>query len=199
VRFLKRFWDPIAEGRVTLAIRRWDRPRVVAGRRYRTAGTILEVDSIEIISEADISEELARQAGYASARELLAELRPGIATFAVRFHVAPGPDPRMVLAETDQLSDADVTDINRRLDRLDRASSHGPWTREVLRMIANNPGRRAPDLAAEFGRETLPFKVDVRKLKNLGLTFSLRIGYELSPRGEAYLARVEPPQLGEHL
>ena len=30
-------------------------------------------------------------------------------------------------------------------------------------------------------------KRDVRKLKNLGLTLSLRIGYRLSPRGHAYL------------
>ena len=49
-----------------------------------------------------------------------------------------------------------------------------------------------------FGRETLPFKIDVRKLKNLGLTISLPIGYELSPRGEAYLAR-EASELGENL
>ena len=44
----------------------------------------------------------------------------------------------------------------------------------------------APDLAAAFGRETAPFKIDVRKLKNLGLTLSLPVGYMLSPRGEAY-------------
>ena len=41
--------------------------------------------------------------------------------------------------------------------------------------------------AAGFGRETLPFKTDVRKLKNLGLTDSLEVGYRLSPRGRAYL------------
>ena len=55
--------------------------------------------------------------------------------------------------------------------------------------IAAQPGRRAPDLAAAFGREVLPFKTDVRKLKNMGLTISLRIGYQLSPRGIAYLQR----------
>ena len=44
------------------------------------------------------------------------------------------------------------------------------------------------DLAAGFGRETLPFKNDVRKLKNLGLTESLEVGYRLSLRGEAYVA-----------
>ena len=37
------------------------------------------------------------------------------------------------------------------------------------------------------GRETQPFKTDVRKLKNLGLTLSFNPGYTLSPRGEAYL------------
>ena len=63
----------------------------------------------------------------------------------------------------------------------------GPWTRQVLRLIAENPGVRAPDLAASLGRDTLAFKRDVRRLKELGLTISLPVGYELSPRGRAYL------------
>lgn len=199
VRFLKRFWDPIAEGDITVAIRRWDQPRVIAGRRYRTAGTILEVDSVEIIDERSIDDEIARQAGHESAAELIRELpsRPNAPTFLVRFHVAEGLDPRELLASNNQLSEEEMSDIRLRLARLDRASTHGPWTLAVLEKIAANPGRRAPDLAAEFGRDTLPFKIDVRKLKNLGLTISLPIGYELSPRGEAYLAR-ESPELGEN-
>jgi len=40
------------------------------------------------------------------------------------------------------------------------------------------------------GRPTQPFKTDVRKLKNLGLTISLPVGYRLSPRGEAYVRRL---------
>jgi hypothetical protein len=56
----------------------------------------------------------------------------------------------------------------------------------VLELIAENPGVRAPDLAARMGRETLPFKRDVRKLKELGLTESLEVGYRLSPHGRAY-------------
>ena len=47
------------------------------------------------------------------------------------------------------------------------------------------PDRARPDLAARVGRETADFKKDVRKLKELGLTESLAIGYLLSPRGEA--------------
>jgi hypothetical protein len=57
----------------------------------------------------------------------------------------------------------------------------------VLELIAANPERRAGELAAEMGRERLPFKADVRKLKALGLTESLPIGYRLSPRGRALL------------
>ena len=48
---------------------------------------------------------------------------------------------------------------------------------------------RAGDLAASVGRETQPFKTDVRKLKNLGLTLSLDVGYRLSPARRRLPAR----------
>ena len=82
---------------------------------------------------------------------------------------------------------ADVAAITAALDRMDRGRRTGPWTREILRLIAARPAVRAPDLAASLGRETQPFKLDVRKLKELGLTHSLQVGYGLSPRGRAYL------------
>jgi hypothetical protein len=53
--------------------------------------------------------------------------------------------------------------------------------------MAEQPGVRAPDLAAGFGMETRPVQRRVRRLNELGLTESLRIGYRLSPRGEAVL------------
>ena len=39
--------------------------------------------------------------------------------------------------------------------------------------------------------ETLPFKVRVRRLKDLGRAESLEVGYRLSPRGRALLPRLE--------
>ena len=109
-------------------------------------------------------------------------------TYRVRLAWA-GEDPRIALREDADLTDADVAAIDARLERLDRASGHGPWTMATLDLIRRRPRTRAPDLAAEMGRERDPFKVDVRKLKNLGLTISHPVGYELSPRGRAYLAR----------
>ena len=115
--------------------------------------------------------------------------------YRIRFHHVDDPDPRDELARDDALSDDDVRAIRVRLERMDRLSSSGPWTMAVLRAIAERPGVRAADLAQSFDRELAPFKLDVRKLKNLGLTISLEVGYRLSPRGEAVAERlgVLPP------
>ena len=106
--------------------------------------------------------------------------------YRIGFHLA-GPDPRIELRERDDIGPAERAEIDARLARFDSASRRGPWTATVLALIAERPATRAPDLAAELGRETAPFKADVRKLKELGLTESLERGYRLSPRGRAYL------------
>lgn len=43
------------------------------------------------------------------------------------------------------------------------------------------------ELARELGTERFAFKANVRKLKRIGLTHSLEVGYRLSPRGRAYV------------
>jgi hypothetical protein len=185
-----RYRDAIVNGDVTLTFRRWKRPQVVAGHTYRTAAGRIVVDAIDVVDPDRITNGDARRAGFATRAELVAELRggPELPTYRIRIHAAADPDPRALLASTVSLTTEEIDDITHRLTRLDRASSHGPWTTAVLRTIAQRPAVRAADLAATFGRETQPFKLDVRKLKNLGLTLSLDVGYRLSPRGEAYLA-----------
>jgi hypothetical protein len=195
VLFQARFWPLIVDGTVTVTFRRWKRGQVVAGHRYRTGHRIvgrqmIEVDRVDVVDPARITRADARRAGFRAADAVRAALRgdADLPVYRIQFHRVDEPDPRRVLAATADLSPADRAEIDRRLDRLDRASAHGPWTRAVLAVIAARPGTRAADLAAGFGRETIPFKTDVRKLKNLGLTESLEVGYRLSPRGAAYLA-----------
>jgi hypothetical protein len=189
MRFTKPFWDGIADGSITVAYRGWTRPTVVAGRPYRTGGGRIEVVSVEEIEPSDVTDADAARAGHPSGAEALAQVRTDgdRRLYRIEFRRLDEPDPREVLASSADLDDQEVASISARLDRLDRASTHGPWTRPTLRLIEANPGRRAPDLAGMVGRDTQPFKLDVRKLKGLGLTTSLRIGYELSPRGRAYL------------
>jgi hypothetical protein len=185
----KRLWAGIQDGSITVMFRRWKRRQVTAGNTYRTAAGRLVVDEVTEIVPSRIRRADALAAGYRSAAEAVADLRgtPGDPVFLLRLHPAGDEDPRAVLAESTELSTEDLGEITRRLTRLDDASSHGPWTAQTLAIIQKRPAVRAGDLADELGREMLPFKVDVRKLKNLGLTLSLEVGYRLSPRGEAYL------------
>lgn len=184
-----RFKEGIERGAVTVTFRRWKRRQVVAGNRYRTPVGLIDVDAVDIVTVDRITKVDARRAGYPSREALIADLRgtPDLDLYRVRFHHVAAVDPRDALAATDALTEDDRLDISRRLDRLDAASRVGPWTRSFLALIAERPAIRAPDLAASIGWETAPFKLNVRKLKNLGLTISLERGYRLSPRGSAYV------------
>jgi hypothetical protein len=175
----------IEAGEVTLAFRRWRRPTVRAGGTLRTRAGVLAIESVLPVKEKAISDAEARRAGAADRADLIAGLRPDGTLYRVEFRLA-GPDPRIALRERADLDDEERAAIDARLARLDAASRHGPWTATVLDLIERRPATRAPDLAAELGRETAPFKADVRKLKELGLTESLERGYRLSPRGRAY-------------
>jgi hypothetical protein len=189
VLFEKRFWPLIADGTVTVTFRRWKRPQALVARRYRTPGGIVEVERVSVVDPAQITAADARRSGHTTKAALMADLRgdPSLPVTRIQFHLVDEPDPRAELAASTALTAADVDAIDTRLDRLDARSSHGAWTREILHTIEARPATRAPDLAASFERETAEFKIDVRKLKNLGLTLSLPVGYRLSPRGEAYL------------
>jgi len=180
----------VKDGEIDLAFRRWERPRVVVGTRMRTGVGLVEVTSVERVEVDDLTEDDARRAGSPSLAALLTALEPKADRPAWRVGLRhAGEDPRALLRDT--VPDrAEVAAVLARLERLDRASSYGGWTRETLYLIDRNPERRAPDLAAKAGRETADFKKDVRKLKELGLTESLAIGYRLSPRGEVVVDKL---------
>jgi hypothetical protein len=177
----------VADGSVTLAFRRWRRQDVQPGQVFTTAAGRVRVDAVRVVPAEAITDEEARLAGWADAERLRRKLAPEGETYRVELSYV-GADPRIALRESAELSADDVADLDRRLERLDKASTHGPWTLHYLGLIREHPQRRAPDLAELVGRETAPFKIDVRKLKNLGLTVSFPVGYEVSARGLAYLA-----------
>jgi hypothetical protein len=191
VLFRRRSLDGIRAGQITLAFRRWDRPRAKAGGRQRTAVGELAIDSVERVPRSAITAADAARAGHSSLKELMAELdaRGEAPIWRIELHWA-GEDARRELRARASLSDAEVGELRARLARFDAASRHGSWTRQTLELIAARPETRAEDIAASIGREKLPFKRDVRKLKELGLTESLLIGYRLSPRGQALLERL---------
>jgi len=181
----------IAAGEVDTVFRRQVRPTVKAGGTLRTPIGVLAIDSVERLEPDDVTDADARRAGASGREEIVAFLarRSEGDGYRVRIHVA-GEDPRIALREDDRLDDAATVALLARLDRLDAASPNGAWTRATLRLIGERPHVRAPDLAVSMGRDTPAFKIDVRKLKGLGLTISHSPGYELSPRGWALLRRL---------
>ena len=192
MQFPLRILEAVRDGRVDLAFRRWERVRVRPGSRRRTAVGVLEVGKVERVERSALTDADAHRAGFASVNDLLTMLdrrdRGEIHRIELRY---AGADPRIELRSRADLTAAELEEIARRLQRFDEASRHGPWTRATLELIAARPEVRAEELAAQVGREKLPFKRDVRKLKELGLTESLNPGYRLSPRGNAVLKRLE--------
>ncbi|MEP6859776.1 MAG: ASCH domain-containing protein [Deltaproteobacteria bacterium] len=189
--FKKPFFAGLQSGAITVTYRRWQKPHVRPGGRYRCHPIgVLEVDRIALVTVATIRDGDALAAGFATRDALvayLAELGPLDETtpiYRVELHHG-GDGDRVEIALNDQLTPDDIAAIRAKLDHLDRDE---PWTKKTLAIIGKHPQIAASQLANKLGRETLPFKVDVRKLKRLGLTQSFEVGYEISPRGRAYLA-----------
>jgi hypothetical protein len=183
--------EGIANGTITLVLRRWDVPRARKGGTQRTSAGTIRIDAVtQYPGGHRVTAAQARAAGYPSARSAQADLdrRPAKHTYAIEVSFL-APDERPELAVDAQLTDADVDTIGARLQRWD-AAAEAPWTHDYLQLIVANEAVRAPDLAARLGMETARFKRRVRQLKGLGLTISLDVGYRISPRGRAYLERV---------
>ena len=178
--------DRIVSGDIDLVFRRWRRPTVRSGGTLRTAVGMLDIVSVDRISVRAITASDAHRAGYDTRAALMRELvgRSGD-TYRIRVR-SGGADPLHALRAQDRLTDDEVAAIRSRLDGLDARSDH-PWTRRYLDLLAHHPHVRAEDLADSIGIDKPTFKTNVRKLKALGLTISHSPGYELSPRGLAYV------------
>ena len=186
--FRKAFLEGIRTGDVKLAFRRWRRPSVQEGGTLLTPVGQLSIKSIEPVLLNQISVADARCAGYESREVLLNELRSRLEGRIYRIELgALLPDPRIVLRATPANTDSESEDLQSRLSRFDSRAPDGPWTFRTLEVLSTHSGVRAGEVCGLVGQEKERFKLNVRKLKNLGLTESLGTGYRLSPRGEALL------------
>lgn len=62
--------EAVARGEITVSIRLWSRPQVKVGGRYPTAGVLIEVDSIEVLPFAAVSDDDVRASGEADRESL---------------------------------------------------------------------------------------------------------------------------------
>jgi len=175
----------IAEGRVTLAFRRWRKAPPKPGATLRTPVGVVTFGAVTQVEDGDITPDDVQRSGL-SLDDLRASLDGDGTLLRIELHLS-GADPRLVLRDQPPSPEENAT-ILARLARFDGAADT-PWTARYLGLIAERPATLARVLAAQAVTDLAVFKRRVRQLKELGLTESLEIGYRLSPRGEAYLAR----------
>jgi hypothetical protein len=187
--FQRRFHERIVNGEIRCTVRIWQRPHVRVGGRYGLGRGAIVVDKIRETRLDDITPALARRCGFDSLIDLLkvAKHGHGERVFVIDFHYDDKAGARPQPA-TDVVSAEELAQLARRLEAMDRRSRVGPWTLATLRAIEAQPGVLAARLARALGRPRDEFKRDVRKLKDLGLTFSLEVGYRLTPKGARFLA-----------
>src|SRR5688500_12010917 len=171
----------IAEGRVTLAFRRWRRAPPAEGSTLRSPVGVLCLDRVTVVDEGDITPEDVRRTGMS-----VEELRTAIAGEGTLLRIElrlAGDDPRIALRER-LPEQAELQAIVARLAKIDAACAT-PWTKRYLQLIADQPGIVSRALASQVDADVPSFKRRVRQMKELGLTESLEVGYRLSPRGRA--------------
>lgn len=89
--FTKRLREGVRRGRIRCSIRIWTKPHVKVGGRYPMDEGQIVVDSIVPIRLKDITQELARESGFASKKDLLEMARHGSGpnVYLIRFHYLP--------------------------------------------------------------------------------------------------------------
>ena len=177
----------IAEGRVTLAFRRWRRAPPADGSSLRSPVGVLLPRSCHRRSMKATSRRRT-----CAARACLSMTYARRSAVRARCCASSSVSPVTIRASpfgNGCPSNAELEAIVARLARLDSGSST-PWTTRYLQMIADQPGIVSRKLAQQVDVDVPPFKRRVRQLKELGLTESLEVGYRLSRRGRAVLERV---------
>ena len=182
----------IKEGKISLAFRKWKNPRVKKGTLLKTPIGQIEIKDIFVIKEDQITAHDVLNSGFADISTLLKILNKRQDGQVYKIQLAyHSPDPRIQLRNQTNITTSEWATIKKRLENFDTRSNAGPWTLEVLRIIQENPLLRAKDLAQKMQRPKDWFKINVRKLKNMGLTISHPTGYEISPRGQKVIQLLE--------
>ncbi len=176
--------EKIIDGRVSLVFRRWKRATVKSGGTLKTRKGVLSIKSVETIPESAITASDAKKADFKSVEELKTMLSDRDGEIYKITLAYAGEDPRITLRNKTKLSKKEIEEIGQTLERWDQSKVFGKWTFKYLEMIHEQPNTHAQILADSVGLAKNRFKGNVRKLKEMGLTESLRPGYKLSPRGE---------------
>lgn len=93
--FSRELRDAVASGDITVTVRLWSRPQVKAGGRYRTAGVVIEVDSVELLPFVELDDDDVRRSGERDREALRTRaahagpVEDDTSVYRIEFHVVP--------------------------------------------------------------------------------------------------------------
>ncbi|NKB32169.1 MAG: hypothetical protein GKR91_03645 [Pseudomonadales bacterium] len=187
--FQRKHIDGIKAGNISLAFRRWTRPSVKTGGTQLTQVGLLTIKEVKAVSLSSITAKDAKLAGFDSLTNLKNELQKRSGGKIYRIELGKLTEgPRTALRNL-KPSKLEIENLVEKLARMDKRSAV-PWTQGYLELIRDNEAVRAADLCGQLGFDKPAFKLNVRKLKALGLTESLGVGYRIAPRGLALLKAI---------
>ena len=90
--FAKPLRARVRSGEITRSVRIWQRPNVRVGGRYPLLDGAIEVTRLQEVDLSDITDEMARQTGFADLDDLMATAKHGRGerVFLVDFVFVPG-------------------------------------------------------------------------------------------------------------
>ncbi len=184
MQFQRRFKAAIQQGEVTCSFRKWRRPQVKIGGQYNIHGFgAIEVTDVRSVKAGRARLADIKRSGFQTRAELLSTLKAQANDTLFLIELRYLSETPVKQPSKNALAPQELCELLAKLKKMDTRSQSGPWAIATIKLIDRHPARRAPDLAAMLSWETQPFKVNVRKLKALGLTESLEVGYRLSVRG----------------
>lgn len=188
--FKSKILKKIADGEVTIAFRKWNRPSVKTNGTLKTSVGLLKIMSVEKVLLSHVTQSEIEKAGYTCMTQLEAELnmKKEGQIYCISFQLT-GPDPRIELRETTDLSANELDVLIQKLEKWN-SNEQAPiknWVYRIFLFLYDEPGGFARHYAAKLNVEKEWLKTNMRKLKNLGLTISEGRGYTLSKRGVTVL------------
>lgn len=91
MQFAMRLREHVRRGRIRCTVRVWTHLHVKVGGRYPMEEGHVVVDSVEAISEQDVTHDLARESGFDDVDDLMRQARHGRGEqlYLIRFHYLP--------------------------------------------------------------------------------------------------------------